>query len=156
METDRHRACQITAISPLQRRDTADHSPGAPTLHKMQRTMEGAGTESRAGQGEASHPPGCPDHARICQNSSIPVAHDYSKILQNPKCPKPVISPKIKKPSQSSPVVTQEKSIASCCREGWVLQCPSEPDTTGLQPTLVLPGTEEFSQPFPATCFSVS
>lgn len=56
--------------------------------------MEGTCTESRAGQGEASQPTGCPDHASICQSSSIPVAHDYSKNPQKPNSPKPVISPK--------------------------------------------------------------
>lgn len=36
------------------------------TLYKIQVAVEGTGTESRAGQGELSQPPGCPDYASIC------------------------------------------------------------------------------------------
>lgn len=60
VEADRHRACQITATSPLWEGDSADHSPGC--SHRTQGAVEGTCTEARAGQGEPLQPPGCPDH----------------------------------------------------------------------------------------------
>lgn len=62
VELDRHRGCQVTAISLLWEWDSADHS-----YTKYKGLWKTHCTESRAGQGGPSQHPGCPDHAKICQ-----------------------------------------------------------------------------------------
>lgn len=155
VETDGHRACQITAISPLQKRDTIDHSP----LHiKYKGPWKGHAQSQGLVKGRHHNFLG----ALTMPAFASPVPFLWYTITQIKKT-NPINQtapnlwyPSNKKvfPQQSWGDTGEEHCILLQRGVGFAMPLRTWHHRTTSHPGLA--GTEEFSQPFPATCFCVS